>query len=56
MQRVSLNDETSNYVINLPKSGWSLEVRAMTGADEQMIQKSVKQRRMGSFRELDITL
>ncbi len=56
LQRVSLNEETSNYVISLPKSGWSLEVRAMTGADEQMIQKSVKQRKKSKMPEATLSI
>tara|TARA_A100001515_G_scaffold104830_1_gene85523 strand:+ start:6630 stop:7529 length:900 start_codon:yes stop_codon:yes gene_type:complete len=56
LERVSINDTTNNYVITLPKSGWSLEVRAMTGADEQAIQNSVKQRKKSKMPEATLSI
>ena len=53
---VSLNTETSNYVITLPKSGWNVEVRALTGNDEQAIQQSVKQRKKSKMPEATLSI
>ena len=53
---VSLNPETSNYVITLPKSGWSIEFRALTGNDEQAIQQSVKQRKKSKMPEATLSI
>jgi len=56
LERVSLNPETNNYVVKLPKSGWGVEVRAMTGKDEQQIQQSVKQRKKSKMPEATLSI
>ena len=56
LETVSVNEETGNYIVKLPKSGWGVELRAFTGADENYVQHAIQQRKKSKMPEATLSI